>query len=62
MKKKLNVSATQGTPAQNVNAVNQEIAKGIASIDLVIPMSHPKCALVMEHAIVKTEEMDKNAK
>ena len=62
MKKKLNVNAIQDTPAQNVNAVNQEIAKGIASIDLVIPVFPPKCVLVMEHAIVKTEEMDKNAR
>ena len=62
-KTKLNVNVTWVTRDQNANAANQEIAKRIVSIALVIEMIHPpKCVLAMVHVIAKVEGTDKNAR
>jgi len=61
-KTKLNVNVTWVTRDQNANAANQEIAKRIVSIALVIEMiPPPKCVLAMVHVIAKVEVTDKNA-
>ena len=60
---KASVNVRRVTRDLNANVANQEIAKRTVSIASVIEMiPPPKCVLAMVHAIVKVEEMDKNAR
>ena len=61
-RKKEGVNVKRVTRDLNANVANQEIAKRLVSIALVIEQITLKCVLAMVHVIAKMEEMDKNAR